>query len=534
MRSKIGDEKIKNPTNHHHRHLPMMAGMLAPICILINIPPAIGGWGGDIEDDIMNSNTLRSGPDMKVIWLLRTGIILLFLALFSLLMRFSERRVVLFTWISIVSYFTNTCLVISLIVYFYLKYSVPANTTLPEERYASCASGALSLVNCLMLFIDFFKHDRLKNQRSGVTKNQRTLIFMIIAANIWTFIGALAFSYFEDWTFSTGIYFSIVTITTIGFGDKRIKSNSTRGFNIFYACVGIALFGTIVAFIRKVVLEYFEAKYQANIAKIEVTKLDEFCSASSQNISTKIPLHRSHKVTHSILKNVKKLENQKLESQRFQLHLYTKQLFYSTISLLLLWFLGAAIFCILEEWSYFTALYFCFISFTTIGYGDIVVKPYTSILVFCVYSFFGLVAMAYVVSVAIEFFSFLIESYSDKMDNKHKIKSRKYMIKHKIKHKSTLGTYNFGTERNIELVKALEINTGNESKDLINQLMIMTEFYNDEMIDLFIPSDDELSDKYKEKMRQTQLQKIEKIESIYSELINLCMEKIEVVGSGTS
>jgi hypothetical protein len=138
--------------------------------------------------------------------------------------------------------------------------------------------------------------------------------------------------------------------------------------------------------------------------------------------------------------------------------------------------------------------------------------------------------MAYVVSVSIELFSFLIETYSDKMDSKHKIKSRKY----NIKRKTTFGTNDFGTERNIELVKALEINTGDESKDLLKQLMIMTEFYNDEMFDLFVPSDDELDDKSKEQVRQNQLQKVEKIEDMYSQLISLCMEKIEAVDSGTS
>lgn len=138
--------------------------------------------------------------------------------------------------------------------------------------------------------------------------------------------------------------------------------------------------------------------------------------------------------------------------------------------------------------------------------------------------------MAYVVSVSIELFSFLIETYSDKMDSKHKIKSRKY----NIKRKTTFGTNDFGTERNIELVKALEINTEDESKDLLKQLMIMTEFYNDEMFDLFVPSDDELDDKSKEQVRQNQLQKVEKIEDMYSQLISLCMEKIEAVDSGTS
>lgn len=39
-------------------------------------------------------------------------------------------------------------------------------------------------------------------------------------------------------------------------------------------------------------------------------------------------------------------------------------------------FLGAAIFCTWENWTVIDAAYFCFITLTTVGFGDIVPDVY--------------------------------------------------------------------------------------------------------------------------------------------------------------
>jgi hypothetical protein len=43
------------------------------------------------------------------------------------------------------------------------------------------------------------------------------LVFTILL--IYIFIGAVLFSFIEDWTFVDAFYFCFITLTTVGFGD---------------------------------------------------------------------------------------------------------------------------------------------------------------------------------------------------------------------------------------------------------------------------------------------------------------------------
>lgn len=76
-----------------------------------------------------------------------------------------------------------------------------------------------------------------------------------------------------------------------------------------------------------------------------------------------------------------------------------------------------------EEWSYFEALYFCFISFTTIGYGDFTITTFGGAVIFIIYALLGIVATTYAISVATELWSVLLESRSSKVEQRRRAKS---------------------------------------------------------------------------------------------------------------
>ncbi len=60
-------------------------------------------------------------------------------------------------------------------------------------------------------------------------------LFFIVAG------GTVIYHYVEDWKWLDALYFSAVTITTVGFGDLAPKTDLGKMFTIFYAFTGIGV-----------------------------------------------------------------------------------------------------------------------------------------------------------------------------------------------------------------------------------------------------------------------------------------------------
>jgi len=73
-----------------------------------------------------------------------------------------------------------------------------------------------------------------------------------------------------------------------------------------------------------------------------------------------------------------------------------------------------------EHWSYFDALYFCFLSLTTIGYGDIVPKNTTSIIIFNHYIMLSVCVWTYLWSIISEGYYQRVLSKQEGMENQGK------------------------------------------------------------------------------------------------------------------
>lgn len=69
-------------------------------------------------------------------------------------------------------------------------------------------------------------------------------------------IGTVTYHYLEGWSWVDSLYFSIVTLTTVGFGDFSPQTDAGKLFTVFYIILGI---GMILNFINTM-QEYYMAK----------------------------------------------------------------------------------------------------------------------------------------------------------------------------------------------------------------------------------------------------------------------------------
>jgi hypothetical protein len=84
-------------------------------------------------------------------------------------------------------------------------------------------------------------------------KEYRDLLFTTIIAII---IGMIAYHFLEDWTWIDSLYFSVITLTTVGYGDLVPQTDAGKVFTILYIIMGI---GIILAFVNTI-YNHFTAK----------------------------------------------------------------------------------------------------------------------------------------------------------------------------------------------------------------------------------------------------------------------------------
>ena len=85
-----------------------------------------------------------------------------------------------------------------------------------------------------------------------------------LVAGALVLTGSIFYWRFEDWTFFEALYFCIVTLTTVGYGDFSPTTTGTQIFTIFYILTG---FGVLVALLTSVAQHYLRHKTEAAPAR---------------------------------------------------------------------------------------------------------------------------------------------------------------------------------------------------------------------------------------------------------------------------
>lgn len=64
-------------------------------------------------------------------------------------------------------------------------------------------------------------------------------------------VGVIFYHKVEDMSWVNAIYFSVITLTTIGYGDIVPKTDLGKIFTVFYVLIGIGIFAAVINYLVK-------------------------------------------------------------------------------------------------------------------------------------------------------------------------------------------------------------------------------------------------------------------------------------------
>lgn len=85
---------------------------------------------------------------------------------------------------------------------------------------------------------------------------------MIAVATVVVAAGSVFYRFVEDLTWIDSLYFSVITLTTVGYGDFSPATTPGKVFTMFYVLVGIGIFVALVTQIAGHLVEARKEKEQ--------------------------------------------------------------------------------------------------------------------------------------------------------------------------------------------------------------------------------------------------------------------------------
>ena len=102
-----------------------------------------------------------------------------------------------------------------------------------------------------------------------------------LVAGVLVLTGTLFYWRFEDgWSVIDALYFCVVTLTTVGFGDLHPTSSGTQLFTIVYILTGL---GILVALLSSVAQKYLEQKAEVGRVRERLSSRRSRGSGESSN-----------------------------------------------------------------------------------------------------------------------------------------------------------------------------------------------------------------------------------------------------------
>jgi len=226
----------------------------------------------------------------------------------------------------------------------------------------------------------------------------RMLFRCQIAILMYMLTGVIAFSrIFERWPIIDALYFSVVTFTTVGYGDLCPTTDAGKLFTIFYAFAGISIVGALLGYIGGSVIEAERAAIQKTRAAARAAMMELFDpkkkrrkGGSTKGTSEEESTSESH-VTKALAGDGSRSSSSTDDSGLGTIRGIVSNLFsfrrhkdgkksllrsafdtFTDSYYIFVPFLGlAAIIGKNEGWNSITSIYYAMATATTVGWGDV-------------------------------------------------------------------------------------------------------------------------------------------------------------------
>jgi len=217
---------------------------------------------------------------------------------------------------------------------------------------------------------------------SDFSSSTKAIVLSCCAIVMYLLLGTIVFAtWIDEWTHVDALYYTVVTFTTVGYGDISPVTPSQRLFGIFFAIIGIVVLGNVALGIvfdrliksfqeatkkseeisqRRLMRQFRTTKVMNNLKSTLKKSIDtihsSFVKGNKQNAIPQSPATPQRSLDKSL---------QEDQTKRFVSTLATN-LFLIAVGIIA----PAFVIGFIEEWTVVDIIYFASITATTIGYGD--------------------------------------------------------------------------------------------------------------------------------------------------------------------